>query len=169
MAGLFDWLRRALPGGSGGPAPAAKPAPRRKRRDERFGTLWEDDHHESWDGEADWDGVGIDLSLEAATDEELDDALRTAHALWDQQDLWGERLESFAVQELLPLKNDFWLADGERPLTEEQFRRRMALSSITILPGGKFIFWYYDGELFLDHAIEITGNLVDGPTGADIS
>lgn len=53
-------------------------------------------------------------------------------------------------------------------MTAEQFKARMKLEGITPHPDGPFDFWHDDGDLFWGHSIQISGNLSEGPTHADI-
>jgi hypothetical protein len=85
------------------------------REDERFGTLTLDRGLDWWEGTVPWGGDTIGLALSAADEEELAAALRAARTLWDDQAGWSERIQAFAVQELLPVKNDGWLEEGEQP------------------------------------------------------
>jgi hypothetical protein len=41
----------------------------------------------------------------------LDAAMEVARALWKGQKEWARRIEDYAVQELLPLKNESWLVE----------------------------------------------------------
>ena len=110
----------------------------------------------------------VSLSLSTDQPDELEKALRTAHSLWQNQSKWNERIRNYAVQELLPLKNDAWLGEGEAELSADQFDGRMMLESVTVYPDGSFEFWHNDGDLFWGHSIQIGGTLSEGPTQADI-
>jgi hypothetical protein len=44
----------------------------------------------------------------------------------------------------------------------------MKLETISVSSDGSFNFWHDDGDLFYGHAIQVGGNLVEGPTYADI-
>ena len=94
--------------------------------------------------------------------------LEVAKALWRDHDDWREKIESFAVAKLLCLKNETWLEEDEPPISESEFIERMSLQSISVYPDGSFEFMHDDGDLFWGHAIQVTGNLHDGPTDADI-
>jgi hypothetical protein len=113
-----------------------------------------------------WAGESIALNLSGSADAQS--ALRTAHALWQKQGEWNRRVRNFAVEELLPLKNDTWLDEGETELSPDEFKDRMTLESITVNPDGSFDFWHNDGDLFWGHSIQISGSLSEGPTHADI-
>lgn len=115
-----------------------------------------------------WNGEPVDLNLSVESPEELDAALQAAHALWDDEAAWNHRIQGYAVQELLPLKNESWLDEDEVELTAEQFKSRMTLEAVTVYPDGSFEFWHDDGDLFWGHSIQISGSLSEGPTDADI-
>ncbi len=91
-----------------------------------------------------------------------------AEVLWSDPFMWKKRIDQYAVRELLDLKNGTWLEEGEAELTADQFIARMKLESIMISSDGKFEFWHDDGDLFWGHAIQVSGNVKDGPTQADI-
>jgi hypothetical protein len=110
----------------------------------------------------------VSLNLAAKERGKVEEALKTAHSLWRSQDSWNRRIADYAVQELLPLKNDSWLGEGEAEVTAEQFKACMKLEAVTVNPDGSFEFWHNDGDLFWGHSIQISGSLSEGPTHADI-
>lgn len=115
-----------------------------------------------------WDGQPVSLNLSAKESAEVDEALKTAHALWESQEAWDRRVRDYAIQKLLPLKNDSWRDEDEVELSADQFEDRMTLEAITVYPDGSFDFWHRDGDLFWGHSIQISGSLLEGPTHADI-
>ena len=115
-----------------------------------------------------WRGREIELQLEADQPDEVAAALQAAHALWADAAAWEQRIRAYAVEQLLPLKNEYWLDEDEAPLTPEAFTARMTLRSIGLTPQGGFDFWHDDGDLFGGHAIRISGSLAAGPSDADI-
>ena len=135
---------------------------------EFFGTLTFNPHVDWYEATAMWVGQKIRLSLSASDDVSLQAALQTATELWNDQSTWNQRIQEYAVQELLDLKNSAWLEEGENSLSSDDFTSRMSLESITVSPDGKFDFWHDDGDLFWGHSILVSGTLNDGPTDADI-
>jgi hypothetical protein len=133
-----------------------------------FGDLLLDRQIGWFSGSAIWNGEEICVTF--ATDETLtiDRSYQTAEALWANQVEWKRKVEDFAVQQLLPIKNEHWLEEGERPLTADQFKARMSLDSISFRDGGRFEFWHHDGDLFWGHSIQVSGSIGDGLTDADI-
>jgi len=133
-----------------------------------LGTFTLDRRISCFTGHANWNGNQISLHLSAREPGEIEAALKTAHSLWKSQNEWDRRIREYAVKALLPLKNKNWLAEDENAVTPDEFERRMALESVTVHPDGSFEFWHRDGDLFWGHSIQISGNLSEGPTGADI-
>ena len=140
------------------------------REDDFFGALIFDpsEWHTWYTDSAKWNGEAVKLSLEAEGPKEFDLALKVAHELWGNETLWNERIRDYAVRELLSLKNENWLDEGETELSPEQFRNKMTLKFITVCPDGSFEFLFEVGDLFLGHFIEVDGNLSKGLTGAAI-
>lgn len=136
--------------------------------DQLLGTFTLDRRTGWFSGMVVWGGHSVSLNLSASELPGLQGALRTAYTLWKNPDFWSRRIRDYAVEQLLPLKNANWLDEGEAELTGDQFQDRMQLTEITVNPDGSFDFWHNDGDLFWGHAIEIGGNLSEGPTHADI-
>ena len=136
--------------------------------DPLLGTFTLDRRIDWFSGNVVWCGNPVSLNLSATEAVEINDALKTARALCRSQSAWNWRIREYAVQELLPLKNDVWLDDNEKKLTASRFKDRMRLESITVYPNGSFEFWHNDGDLFWGHSIQISGSLAEGPTDADI-
>jgi hypothetical protein len=138
------------------------------REDPFFGELTLDRRLDEWETTFKWGTTPVRLSLSCDEDGSPEPALRAARSLWERQPEWEKRVRDFAVEALLPLKNDVWLDDDEEPLTPEAFEARMTLQTIALYPDGSFDFFHDDGELFWGHAIQVWGSLSEGPTGADI-
>lgn len=136
--------------------------------DPRLGELRYDETLEWWVGTV--PGADPSVSLYVSPDDSGDpsSALATGAAICRQFSEWAERVRRYAVEQLLSLKNDSWLDEDEANVTPEQFLSRMQLEGVTAYPDGRFEFMHADGELFWGHAIQVTGNLTDGPTDADI-
>jgi len=109
----------------------------------------------------------IKVQLVADDSRNAEPAARVADRLWDAQAEWKKRIDEFAVEKLLPLKNEDWLQFWERRVSPKRFIRRMTLDAITVSPDGSFGFWHRS-NLFAGHWIQVRGNLHEGPTSADI-
>jgi hypothetical protein len=57
------------------------------------------------------------------------------------------------VEELLEGKNEDWLRDGEEPLSEQDFRRRLTLDAIEVDPDGDVELLIEDDGMFWGHQI----------------
>ncbi len=115
-----------------------------------------------------WNGKTIELNINVEEPNDLQAGLILAHSLFENVTSWSQRISNYAVQELLPLKNDTWLEDDELELTSEDFLKRMKLESISLYLDGEFEFWHDDGDLFYGHSIQISGNIEEGPKSAKI-
>jgi hypothetical protein len=134
----------------------------------RFGDLTLDRSINWFEGKVKWNGESIRINIHTDETQDISAGLKVAEKLWDDQRAWKEKVDAYAVQELLPLKNESWLDDDESPLNASQFKSRMTLQSISIHPDGEFEFWHDDGDLFWGHSIQISGSLDEGLTQADI-
>ena len=83
-----------------------------------FGDLVLDRRIGLFEGAAQWNGKTVAIHLHADGANAIDSALQTAQSLWADQAQWKQRVDEFAVRELLSLKNDNWLEEDERPLNE---------------------------------------------------
>lgn len=137
-------------------------------KSQRFGLLTLDRSIGWFTGETEWNGRSVRITCHADMNQDITQTLAVAERLWNDQQVWKQRVDDYAVLELLPIKNDNWLNDDESPLNEDLFKSRMTLESISIHPDGNFDFWHDDGDLFWGHSIQISGSLTDGLTNADI-
>jgi len=134
--------------------------------DSFFGTFTLERPVDWFAAEVIWEGNSISLHL--SDFDEVQECLKTAHAIWENQSYWHQKIKDYAVQELFELKNNEWLDDDEVELTPNEFKDRMMLESINVSPNGSFNFYFDDGDLFWGHSIEINGSLLEGITNVDI-
>lgn len=137
-------------------------------QDHQFGQLTLNRRVNWYTAETKWNGEPVSLNLTVDESGSIDAALQTARTPWDDQKQWTRRIVDYAVRELRPLKNECWLGEGEGELSADEFKARMSLVAVTVEPDGSFDFWHDDGDLFCGHSIQISGNLSEGPTQADI-
>jgi hypothetical protein len=121
-----------------------------------------------FEGKRRWNRKTVAVHFEKGEDNDISGAVKTAESLWSDQAAWKRKVDEYAVEKLLPLKNDTWLGEDEAELSPKEFKARMKLVSITVAEDGQFEFWHNDGDLFWGHSIQISGNLDDGLTRADI-
>jgi hypothetical protein len=137
-------------------------------RDAQFGKLTLDRRVDWYTGAAKWGKTRVKLNLPARDPATLDAALKTARALWKDQPGWDRKVRDYAVRELLALKNETWRDEDDPELSADDFLGRMKLQAVTAYADGSFEFWHDDGDLFWGHAIQVSGNLAQGLTNADI-
>jgi len=65
------------------------------------------------------------------------------------------RARKYAASELLELKNDTWLEDGEDMCSEDDFMARMSIETLSFSEDGDFEIYYEDGDLFWGHSIKV--------------
>jgi hypothetical protein len=89
-------------------------------------------------------------------------ALRRAEAIIGRLDDYVAKAKRHAASAFLDLKNDFWLAEDEHPISSEEFQGLMQLSALEFGARGGVEFTFADGEsadrsgLFLGHWIVVT-------------
>jgi len=114
----------------------------------------------------------VTLMFHLDKDDDLKPAVHRAYAILAEFDTYSRRAEAYAVQELLPLKNEHWLkdlGDGEEPpLTPEQFTPRMTLEALGFYAEGNVTFYYDDGDLFFGHTIQLRMDAASNFIDADI-
>ena len=123
-----------------------------------------------FEAEVEW--LGQPARLDIDREEDWDACVEQAKALMAGQKGWDEKVRAFAADQLLEQAND-WAqdaAEGEEPeeITREQFMERLELDAVQISAGGRFEFWFNDGDLFWGHAIHVTGSLDQGPEMAQM-
>ena len=136
---------------------------------EALGTFTLDRRIDAWRGKARWRGDEVDLDLNVDEDGEgVDRPAAVAAELLADQASWQVKIDAALSAELLALKNDSWLEDGESALTEEQFLQRIQAEALHVYPDGDFELYYDDGDLFWGHCITVSGSLEGGVAEAKI-
>lgn len=136
---------------------------------EAFGNFVLDPTINWYEKTLDWGDTPIQVMLEPNAQEEVTDHLSTLTTLLQDRETWEQRIRRQITNDLLDLKNNTWLRDGEAPLNEETFSRSFRLYALIIREGGVFTFWFYDQGLFWGHDVRVWGNLQAGPQGASMS
>lgn len=134
----------------------------------QLGTFVLDKSVDWFEGTVPWMGTAMSVSVSLDEQESPQPGFKTIEALCADTAHWSKKITDYAVAELLPLKNENWLDEGQQSLSPEEFIEAMELISITVYPDGEFEFWHNDGDLFWGHSILISGSLENGPDDADI-
>lgn len=100
-------------------------------------------------------------------------ARTAAKKLVSEQETWDVTMREFAAKKFTALAND-WQTEDEgskdaKPITEDEFTKRITLSEISITSGGSFTAYYNDDDMFRGHAVEIIGSLKKGIAYANIA
>ena len=121
------------------------------------------DRRAGWfEGDVRWGLRKVRLSLSPTDVSKPSNVIASAEKLWAQRKTLTRQACQVAAATLLEVKNGGWLDDGEQPMSEDQFMRKMKLESITIKEDGCFDFWFVDGNIFLGHSIEVRGDHKQG-------
>lgn len=121
---------------------------------------------ERYNGEVLWRGTRVEIDLSAEGSALPADGVTMAHELLRDQARWHEAALERAVLDLLEIKNEHWINEGQPPLTGELFRAHMKLQSIDVGSEGSVSFWFDDGDLFWGHHICVSGSMSEGFTDA---
>ncbi len=137
-------------------------------KDPTLGELVLDRKIDNYRGRPKWRGQEIELKLLVRESDNIEPSLTNARTLWDKSRKWDTDIKNYAVEHLLPLKNEDWLEEGDKKVSPGKFKKLMKLFLIEIDYDGRFFFWYNDGGLFYGHLILITGDLSKGLTDIDL-
>ena len=118
------------------------------------------DRSMSWfEGEIELNGLDFTAFLETDEDngETAELALRVFLKTAENFEDFDRKNKEFAADNLLDLAHEWQESDeGENePLTREQFIEAIGVSEWTVTPYGNMTLYYYDGDIFWGHAIEI--------------
>ena len=128
------------------------------------------DRSMSWfEGEIELNGLDFTAFLETDEDngETVELALKVFLKTAENFEDFDRKNKEFAADNLLDLAHEWQESDeGENePLTREQFIEAIGVSEWTVTPYGNMTLYYYDGDIFWGHAIEINidedGNIED--------
>ena len=128
------------------------------------------DRSMSWfEGEIEVGGSEFTAFLETDEDngETAERALKIFLKTAENFEDFDRKNKEFAADNLLDLAHEWQESDeGENePLTREQFIEAIGVSEWTVTPYGNMTLYYYDGDIFWGHAIEINidedGNIED--------
>ncbi|MEH1895237.1 MAG: DUF2262 domain-containing protein [Nostoc sp.] len=96
----------------------------------------------------------LPISLSIDDNDKVESALDRAICIVPELKHYAKSAKEYAVEQLLKLKNETWLDEGDK-ITSEEFKSRIILEGLVFLPEGKVEFYYNDGNLFFGHCIII--------------
>ncbi|MCL2854646.1 MAG: DUF2262 domain-containing protein [Defluviitaleaceae bacterium] len=139
--------------------------------DDTFGEFAFDRRLGNFEGVVELQGRKIRVYLSTESDIEF------LHILCNKSSNFAEKASHFAATKLLELGNQWQEDDWEEetdfiPLTEEDFIKRISLNAITFFQDEEgaceYCLWFNDGDIFLGHSINVSGNKKNGFTNANI-
>lgn len=134
----------------------------------QFGKLKLDKAFDWYTGIVTWNNQKVSLEL-SMDDGPIEDTEKIAQTLWQNEDQWDEQIKAMVLKELLPLKNNDWLDENEKPLSPEEFVANLELEEISVNADGSFEFFYDDGYMFFGHCIIVEGTVEGGLEDATIA
>ncbi len=151
---------------------AEEPEPKRSKSkdltDETLGLLRHDQRLAWYRGSIRYQGRDVSFSLPTDASGGPAAFLPRAKKVLATLDDYAERAKAYAAEELLKVKNDSWLEEGQEKLTTAMFVERMRLDALSFDEDGGVAFYHQDGDLFWGHAIQVSMNAADCFVGAEI-
>ena len=146
-------------------------------QDQVLGELTLDKDYDTFEGEIQWCGKDVSLSLEvnAESKPSWTRARSAAKKLLADCETWDKAMRELAAKNLTELANEWLSQDNENarnpetdPITEEELARRISMTSLSVTSGGSFTAWFDCDEMFTDHAVTVYGSLKKGLKTANI-
>lgn len=137
--------------------------------DPELGQLTLDRSLDIYEGEVMWNGRSVYLTMSCDAPDQPHAAINTVKAFLCEHMLWDIRAREGAVAQLLLLKNNTWLDDGEAELAPAAFAQRMTLSAAEVHESGKWSLWFDDDDMFWGHAILVRGDVASDQVDATIA
>jgi hypothetical protein len=109
-----------------------------------------------FEGRGRWCGKPVEIMLGARDQVEAREALKLAHEVWRDQRERDRIARAHAAGELLKVKNERWLEEGETPVSEAQFIGQMSAQSLYFYTDGRWELEFDDGDLFWGHQINVS-------------
>jgi hypothetical protein len=137
--------------------------------DSELGTLTLDRSLDIYEGEVQWNGRPVYLTLSCDDPQQPLAVLNVAKALIREHATWDTLAREAAVAKLLPLKNNTWLDEGEDPVSPAAFAQRMTLNTLDVSESGRWSLWFGDDDMFWGHAILVSGDVTTKEVDAEIT
>ncbi|MBR6874398.1 MAG: DUF2262 domain-containing protein [Ruminococcus sp.] len=119
---------------------------------------------------ADFDWLGTKIKVSFNTDEGDDEGcLANLEAFCRDAERWDREMREYSADELTYLANE-WRDDDhlDEEITEEDFKRRIVLSSIEVSCEGHFFAYFDDDDMFAGHTVHVSGDIENGCNYADL-
>jgi hypothetical protein len=116
-----------------------------------FGTLTYNSNLGWWEGHTTFQGRKIRLEISAKEKQKYEPLEMVKTRL---EKLEALAFEQIAADRLISLYNESW-NESEKDITDEFFKKKIALDSVTLELDGHSTIWFNDGNLFFGHSIQI--------------
>ena len=144
-------------------------------QDQVLGELTLDKDYDAFEGEIQWCGKDVSLSLEvnAESKPSWTRARSAAKKLLADCETWDKAMRDLAAKNLTELANEWQADDDEKknadPIAEEGFAQRITLSELSLTYEGDFTAYFDDDDMFWGHTVEVCGSLENGIESANIA
>lgn len=141
--------------------------------DKILGEMFYNEELKWFEGNLNWCGNDVDFSIEVDKSNEtvLNNTIAIAADMVSNQQKWDDTVRKYAAKYLTDLANE-WAYDAydeddeesEEPpeITEQEFAERIDLCDISFFRDGRFVFWFYDDEMFAGHSVTVYGDIENG-------
>jgi len=142
-------------------------------KDKLLGSFSLDRGHNLFSGEVKWLGEKIQTTLEIDTEDKSswESALKHMKKLVISDEKWDKDFRKYAAEKLTDLAND-WGADDDKvefkKITEEDFARRITITSISIDGDGQYQIYFNDDDMFWGHCVVVSGQVDSGIESAEM-
>ena len=119
---------------------------------------------------ADFNWLGTTIEVSFNTDEEEDEkCLAFLEQFCREAERRDKEIREYAANELTYLAND-WRDDDhlDEEITEEDFMKRIVISSIEMSSEGDYYVWFDDGDMFAGHSVRVCGDAMGAPNYASM-
>lgn len=103
------------------------------------------------------DDINVALNTDEYNGETANKAMEVLLKIAKDKEDFDNKTKEYAVSQLLDLAND-WNEDEENDITKESFLDAIFMSDIIISSDGELTVYYYDGDIFYGHTIEVRIN-----------
>jgi|GEM_PF-3662931 len=126
--------------------------------DANFGTLKYDRACGHFYGERKRKRKVVQLGIGVSNPMKINKGLSLLNSIWDNLANLDKRARSYACDDLLETLNQSWIEEGDRPISERRFIKRLLLTEISISRCDSFSLYYDDDDMFWGHVVEVRFN-----------
>ena len=136
--------------------------------DEQLGSLALDRRVGWFKGRLHVNGTTVVLNIAPDRLDAPAEAVDTARSVQQALQALCKNASHFAAQRLLAVKNESWLREAEKPMSADDFCKRISLSEVTVFGTGEIDLWFDDDDIFGGHTILVRATVDVGAFDASI-